>query len=454
MNMARCVFQRLFLFAILLLTLTVSAAVTTEAQSGSSSGRTFYIDALNGDDSHDGLSEATAWQAHTMVSTVSLLPGDTIAFKRGSAFSGPIFIQDSGTEGSPITLTAYGEGEPPHFTNPNDRDMNGNAIRLAGSWIIVENLYFHDTPPTRLAGRPQSIFRMGAVYNMAGANHNIIRNNVFIHCTKAIQSAGEFTLITHNYLDGPDHPLWSGNAGRDGWGPIGIHLGIGNQEVAYNTIKNYLTTDSPYGSDGGAIELDDGRYHKDNVYIHHNYTEGNAGFLESSWELDYLPEVQEVHNLRVAFNVNYDGQGWILMWAPCHDCYFDNNTVIRTTAFGSPSNDVAYLAYGGIHFRNNLFVATREPYQGDGAADIITEGNWYFNPAGASTRHGDSSAAGSGDPLLIDLVGGDYRPTCASPLRAVGVNLSETYAVDFDRNALSAQGAWDVGAWQAQGCPG
>ena len=35
---------------------------------------------------------------------------------------------------------------------------------------------------------------------------------------------------------------------------MGIHLNIGNQEVSYNTIKNFGTKDSPWGSDGGAIE--------------------------------------------------------------------------------------------------------------------------------------------------------------------------------------------------------
>lgn len=449
--MWRWVFRRWFAAFLLTLTFSATAAAPTDLQGAS--GRTFYIDSVNGDDSLDGLTEATAWKSHTMAATAALLPGDTVAFKRGSMFTGPLFIRDSGADGRRITLTAYGDGEPPHFTNPNDRDMNGNAIRLAGSWIIVENLYFHDTPPTRLAGRPQSIFRMGALYNMAGANHNIIRHNTFISCTKAIQSAGEFTLITHNYLDGPDHPLWIGDSGLDGWGPIGIHLGIGNQEIAYNTIKNYLTTDSPYGSDGGAIELDDGRYHKDNFYIHHNYTEGNAGFLESSWELDYLPEVQEVHNLRVAFNVNYDGQDWILMWAPCRDCYFDNNTVIRTNAFGSPANDLAFLAFEGIYFRNNLFIfSTSTPYEGDGAAHIFTEGNWYFNPVDSSASYGDEHAAGSGDPRLVDLIGGNYQLTCDSPLRGRGINLSASNLLDFSGSSLPSEGGWDVGALQAQGC--
>jgi len=414
--------------------------------------KTYYIDSQNGNDNNDGLSKNTAWKSHTMVSTVTFQPGDTIAFKKGSQFTGPIQFTESGTEQNPIVITSYGEGELPRFTNPNDNDMNGNCIRISGSWIILENLYFHDTPPTKDWHRLTSIFKMGAVLNMKGANHNIIRNNVFIRCTKAIQSTGEYTLITNNYMEGPNHALWYEEGASGGWGPIGIHLGIGNQEVSYNVIKNYLTTNSPYGSDGGAIEIDDGRYHKKNIYIHHNYTEGNAGFIESSWGADYNPYVQEVYNLRVVFNINVDGQDWLYMWAPCHDCYFDNNTVIRTHDFTSPLNDVAYLDFGGIHFRNNLFVYNAgDAYQGPGAHGVITENNWYLNINDWSKNHWDPNQSGSGDPGLVDLENGDYHLKSNSPLRGKGVNLSEYYSVDYEGNSLPKNGVWDVGALQFPG---
>ncbi len=413
--------------------------------------KTVYIDSQNGNDANDGLSLLTPWKSHTMISTVVFSPGDTLAFKKGSQFSGPIEFTASGTEQNPITITAYGEGELPRFTNPSDLDMNGNCIRISGSWIVLENLYFHDTPPTENANRLRSIFKMGAVFNMKGADHNIIRNNVFMKCTKAIQSTGEYTLITHNDMDGPSHALWNDASSGGGWGPMGIQLGIGNQEVCYNTIKNYLTTDSDYGSDGGAIELDDGRYHKDHFYIHHNYTEGNAGFIESSWGADYQPYVQEVHDLRVAFNINYDGQDWLYMWAPCHDCYFDNNTVIRTNDFTSPLNDGAYLDYGGIYFRNNLIVYTRDAYQGPGAHGIIAENNWYLNMTDWSEVHWDTNQAGSGDPGLVNIENGDYHPRIDSPLLEKGLNLYGQYFYDFENNPLPAEGAWPVGALQPKG---
>ena len=424
----------LFLFVMLV-------TIMLQAQAGATD---YYIDSVGGEDNADGLTPSTAWQSHTKVHTVLPQPGDSVRFKRGSQFSGPIIINESGTAANPILLTDYGEGNAPRFTNPDDLDLNGNCIRISGDYIIVENLYFHDTPPTDNADRLDSIFKMGAIYIMAGADHNIIRDNVFWKCTKAIQSTGEYTLITDNYMGGSSHKLW--RRGNGGWGPMGLQLGIGNQEVSYNTIKNYLTEESPYGTDGGAIEFDDGRWHKNNLYIHHNYSEGNAGFFESSWGADYNPEVQEVHNLRVAFNVNNDGQSYCYMFAPTHNTYFDDNTIIRANNYPDPYptfDEIVYAAFSGLTFRNNLLVGTAEtnnnPYNG---ASVTVQNSWYWE---IGTSNGD------GDPLVVDFNGGDYHLTSSSPLIGQAQNLSQHYSTDFDGAILPTSGPWDIGAYMFAG---
>ena len=403
---------------------------------------TYYIDSQGGNDRNSGRSPADAWKSHTKAQQTNLRPGDVVMFKRGSEFSGPIHITQSGTLAKPIVLTAYGEGPAPKFTNPDDRDMNGNCVRISGSHVVVERLHFHDTPPTRHPDRVKSIFRMGAIFNMHGACHNTIRHNTFTRCTKAIQSTGEFALITRNRMDGPSHALWMAPGASGAWGPMGIQLGIGNQEVSYNTIKNYLTLDSPYGSDGGAIELDDGRYHKRNVYIHHNYSEGNAGFLESSWRADHNPMVQKVHNLRVAFNVSYDGQSFVYMHAPCVDTVFDNNTVIRTKNYGSPLYDIVYTAFPGILFRNNLYVGTQQCFRGSPyklGSRVEAQNNWFWNV--------DAPSKSDGDAKLLDIDGKDFRLRSNSPLCGKGQNLSEHYSTDFAGSPLPKTGPWDIGAF-------
>ena len=184
-----------------------------------------------------------------MAQEAELKPGDFVMFKCGSQFNGPIHITESGTIEKPITLTAYGKGEAPQFTNPNDLNMNGNCIRISGSYLIIQKLHFHDTPPTKNADRLQSIFKMGAVFNMLGAKHNVIRENTFTKCTKGIQSTGEFTLITRTPWTARVTHCGRSLALKVGGDQWGFSLGSETKKSPYNTIKNYLTISSPYGSD-------------------------------------------------------------------------------------------------------------------------------------------------------------------------------------------------------------
>ncbi len=429
-------------------------------------GESYYIDSVDGNDSNDGLSTNTPWASHTKAESTSLAAGDTVHFKRGSAFSGAIVISESGSPGNPIRLTSYGSGELPRFTNPSTSDESGNAIRVGGDFTIVENLHFHDTPGEYVSSS-LIMTRLGALRINRGADHCIIRSNVFMKCGQGIISAGQHTLITKNYLDGPSYALWRSD--DSSWGPMGIHLNIGNQEVSYNTIKNYGTTDSPWGSDGGAIEidysgwfLDPGPWPKTNIYIHHNYSEGNAGFIESSWDYDFMQYGEEARDWRVSFNVCYDGQSWLFMLAPCTGVYFDNNTVARYNGFGRSQNWGARMdvrggspvgVASGAHFRNNLFIykSRDNPYQGNRSAGALKTGNWYMridSPGRACT--GDANQVGSGDPKLKDLSGGNYKLMPDSPLRGAATNLSAFYpnGVDFNGQPLPTNGNWDVGAMQ------
>ena len=154
------------------------------------------------------------------------------------------------------------------------------------------------------------------------------------------------------------------------------------------------------------------------VYIHHNYSEGNAGFIESSWDYDWPRYRQEIHNWRVSFNVCYDGQSWLFMLAPCNGIYFDNNTIARYNGFGRSQNAVARIDVrggmpvgepAGAHFRNNLFIYSSSPYTGNRSGGAMKTANWYSKYKSPSTQYkGDSSQAGSGDPRE-SRVPGDLR---------------------------------------------
>lgn len=283
----------------------------------------YFIDSVTGNDGNSGRAADAAWKSHTKVEDVKLRPGDTVGFARGSAWEGGLHIKASGAEGKPILFTNCGSGALPRFSNPDWSDNTGNAIRLDGDYLIADGLYFHNVPPPP-GGWFTTVWSAGALRIMKGADHSVVRNCHFEKVPKAIQSHGEHTLITRNTMTGKQVLL-----GSKYWGPIAIQLGIGNQVVSYNTIKEFwVRKGHAWGGDGGAIEMDDGRNHKDNVYIHHNRTINNCGFLEISWKYDIRR--RNVNNLRVAFNVSSDYQSIGFLEAPLSDSHIDNNTFDRT----------------------------------------------------------------------------------------------------------------------------
>jgi hypothetical protein len=230
--------------------------------------RVFYVDGDNGDDENSGISKDSPWQTLDKVSSITFQPNDSVLFKRGSRYSGCVTIQGDGTSGQPITIGSYGEGEAPQFTNPDNRVCKGNAMRIRGDYHIIENLFFHHTAPAPPNSGFLDVWASGALHIGLGYDHVIIRNNEFAHTAKAIQSYSEHSLITNNYIHDINESQQDGFLSTPYWGPIGIHLGIGNQEISYNTIESMYVEGGEWNGDGGAIEIDDGRNHKDNIYIH------------------------------------------------------------------------------------------------------------------------------------------------------------------------------------------
>ena len=196
------------------------------AQDDPESYRQYFVDSVAGDDTQSGSSENSAWQSLSRIDEAKFLPGDFIRFKRGSQFEGTLLIANSGSATQPIVLSDYGAAEapPPSFTHsrfdPQAGEF-GNCIRLRGSFIHVENLYFHHTV-AELSGRIgfATMWELGAVYVERTARHCVVRGNEFVDCGVGIKSYGEFAVIRDNYIHDCNRILkeWS-------WGPIGIWLG-------------------------------------------------------------------------------------------------------------------------------------------------------------------------------------------------------------------------------------
>ena len=302
----------------------------------------YFVDAKNGDDDNSGKQLDSPWKTVEKINSIILEPGDNVYFKRGTSYSHGLQINGDGTKDNPITVSAYGEGDAPKFTNTNDSVFNGNAIQINGDYQIVENLYVYGTNPAS-NGFFLTVWKLGGIKANLGADHAIIRNNEVVDCPIGINSYSEFSLITNNNIHDCNRPIFP-----PGWGPIGIRIGMGNTEISHNIIHNYHSLGGTWGGDGGAIEIDDGRNPRNNIFIHHNKSSLNMGFCEISYGFDICEkkhlerafrlgdsrtcknEDRTLKNLVMAYNESRDYSAFTQIFSPMVDSYIENNTIIRT----------------------------------------------------------------------------------------------------------------------------
>ncbi len=413
----------------------------------------YYINSVKGSDSNTGQSPSQAWKTTLPAGQIRLHPGDTLYFACSSLFTGGLEIRDSGNEKSPIVLTRYGKGTAPLFTNPDHGVLNGNAIRLSGDNLVVDGLSF-----TGCAAAPNhdltytDIWDTGAIRIIYGADHCTVKNCAFSDCPKGIQSSGEHALITRNFLHSANRRPLS----NPGWGPIAIHLGNSNQEVSYNIVRDYYFVGGEFGADGGAIELDDGRNPKKNIYIHHNYTQSNMGFLEVSWNADI--QKTETHNLRVEYNISDDFQDFVMLWAPTHETTIENNTILRRQQIRNAIEPTVFCCdYGGVTIRNNIIVV-------DSTVTVFTRGNTddhhhtnnlYWSVDGSLPRIGTTlhpTELYNVDPEFkgkkwIPL---SYQLKKRSPAVDKGIFTGRSCSVDFAGKPVPSGKSPDIGAFEYQ----
>ena len=439
----------------------------------------YFVDAKHGDDSNSGISRKESWKTVKKINSMVFKPGDNIYFKRGTIYSKGLQINGNGTKEEPILISAWGEGDAPSFTNTDDSEYNGNCIQLNGDYQILENIYCFGTNAAKSGGF-LNVWKLGGIKVKHGANHCIVRNNEVEDCPIGINSYGEHTLITKNNVHDCNRPIWFPY-----WGPIGIRLGMGNQEVSWNEIRNYHSMGGEWGGDGGAIEIDDGRNPRNNIYLHHNKTSECMGFCEISYNFDICAqegvdcknENRIYDNIVIAYNESSDYRTFTQFWAPLSNSYVENNTIFRkwevvdieSNVFCENDEDKLTIN-SPTTYRNNLVVVVEEEtlssygnksglgnriYLGYPLAQINHSNNLFFNvdtqrilfsPTTSENIKLGASAI-IADPKVRDLEGGDYHLTSSSPARDKGTEDGH-YDIDLDGNPIV--GNRDIGAYEYQ----
>ncbi len=95
---------------------------------------TYYVDSLDGNDAHSGLSETAAWKTLAKVNAWTFQPGDTLLFKAGGSWTGQLNPKGSGATNNPIVINQYGAGPKPL--------INGNGATGFGAVYLFNQQYW------------------------------------------------------------------------------------------------------------------------------------------------------------------------------------------------------------------------------------------------------------------------------------------------------------------------
>jgi parallel beta-helix repeat protein len=102
---------------------------------------TYYVSST-GNDNNNGTSASTPWRTISKVNSRTLVAGDVILFERGGNYRGSLYINQSGTPASPITVSAYGNGNLPVFL----------GSQLTSNWVVYQgNIWKTQVSATRMA---------------------------------------------------------------------------------------------------------------------------------------------------------------------------------------------------------------------------------------------------------------------------------------------------------------
>jgi len=165
----------LYLSLVFLLFVCLPGAQTFQKNNYLQTQNSFYIDAVNGKDKNNGISQKTPWKTLNKVNNHTFTPGDKLFFKAGGIYPGQLKPKGSGTKINPIKIDKYGEGSKP--------ELQGNGLVDATLYLYntqgweVQNLSISNQGAGRKAGR----FGIHVELKDFGTAHSIQLKNIDVH---------------------------------------------------------------------------------------------------------------------------------------------------------------------------------------------------------------------------------------------------------------------------------
>lgn len=436
--------------AILAVLITCSASWAT----------TYYLDATNGNDGNDGLSELAAWQTIARVNSSTFQPGDYILFRRGEAWREQLVVPSSGLSGNPITFGAYGNGDKPVMDGDDTRDFCIYAENK--SYITIENLNFIDAA-------------YAGIYNIKGDSWTVK------DCTFSGHAVDGILLRGHNTEDEPisgcaiyDNTLTLDSSLID----AGIKVRGALGAVIRNNIISILSSGAAIGTSAGGADgagatsssteiyendvtaMDGGGIlvqYTNNAHVYRNYVHDGKGFgiAINRYSDNALVEYNIVHSLTHASG--YLMNNGIDINVGCDNGEAYNNTVYSVGGFCLTIESNVDPCDGWV-IKNNILDSSQNEQNefGNNASIYIQSGvttyafdSNLYNIDQAIKRGGgvtidnittwnDKAEVGTdylADPLFTEPGSGSFTLQSGSPAINAGTNLGTSHDDALDLNS-------------------
>ncbi len=430
---------------------------------------TYYVDATNGDDSNNGLSDTAAWKTISKVINTGLNPGDKILFKRGEVWREQL-IPQSGDETGYITYGAYGTGNKPLLLGSVTRNNvtnwmhdYGNIWTASGLTVDVGNLIFNNEESAGVKVWSEEDLDMQGkfwydMYNQvlkiySETNPASYYSNIECALKRHIIDERDKSYVIYENLDlryGGTHGIGGGNV---------HHIIVRDCDFAYIGGSIYSVPGTRYGN---GVEFWDSAHDTtvERCRLREIY---DAALTTQGWG-----EANEKYNQYFRHNIVWNSEYCFEYWnkpgtSTTQDIYFENNTCINI-GYGWGHNQRYEPFINGRHIfftrnsadtnnfyiRNNIFYETKYTSLSiidnfwNGLENLVLDYNLWYQSSGEminyppcypdgvkhrvscdaytmdqfsdyQTEKGKDEHSKAANPLFVDMSNNNFHPATGSP---------------------------------------
>jgi hypothetical protein len=422
------------------------------------SGTAFYVDCNGGNDGNDGTNPSSAWRSMGKANAAKLSAGQSMLFKRGCTWSGPLFAVWRGAANVPVFIGAYGEGNAPMIRNGYPA-----AVSISGQYVVVDSLETSADAPGRYSNAqnckstPQG-WRIGFEFN-GDSRYSTVQRSKASGMTGGIRFGGGSknraiaNTLTNNVVMSNNTPSWQGR--DDDSGAWGVLLNANDNEVAYNNFGGNSACSEDYGVEGASVEV----YEASGNYIHHNKSINDTTFTElgGSWN---KPSQNNTFAYNLYAPIKTGGEllvlrGYDSKWGGNPGTKFHNNTAYQVTV-GISCADGCSSRILSAH--NNIIWSRQNTGKGAlWASGPFDEGNNIYWRSGLPTSakiEGGAIASSSKitDPKFVDPENYNFQLAAGSPaINAGASSIPQALGISSDLlGTLIPSSGVDIGAIEHQ----